>query len=167
MRRVITIVVALIGVYIVARRSYVAPVATRTPIVAAPAVPAPAVAAPVAPATDVEGNAGNAAIARAFASHARDVRVDGAGTVSRLLSDDTQGDRHQRFLVRLPSGQTVLITHNIDVAPRVANLRVGAAIEFEGEYVWNAQGGLVHWTHHDPSARHKAGWIRYGGRTYQ
>lgn len=109
----------------------------------------------------------DATIARAFATHARDVRVDGDGVVARVLPDDNQGDRHQRFLVRLPSGQSVLIVHNIDIAPRVQNLRVGDAIQFEGEYVWNDKGGLVHWTHHDPAARHRTGWIKYGGRTYQ
>jgi hypothetical protein len=128
--------------------------------------PAPSAAAapPAALAPDI---AGNATIARAFANRARDVPVSGAGVVSRVLSDDREGDRHQRFLVRLPSGQSILIAHNIDVAPRVPNLHVGDRIEFEGEYVWNAQGGLVHWTHRDPSGHHRTGWIRYGGRTYQ
>jgi hypothetical protein len=150
-RRVIAIVVALLGAYVVVRRSYVSPASTTG-------------SPPAASVTDV---AGDASIAQAFASHAHDVRVHGAGTVSRVLSDDNQGDRHQRFIVRLSSGQSILIVHNIDLAPRVANVSAGDAIEFEGEYVWNAQGGVVHWTHHDPAARHQAGWIRYRGRTYQ
>ena len=165
MRRVIAAAVVLVSAFIVVRRSHVAPIApSRASSSSAPTVAAaPAIAA--APATpDV---AGDASIGRAFATRARDVPVTGAGTVFRVLSDDRQGDRHQRFLVRLASGQTILITHNIDVAPRVANLRVGETIAFEGEYVWNAQGGVVHWTHHDPSGRHKAGRIEYGGRTYQ
>jgi hypothetical protein len=57
--------------------------------------------------------------------------------------------------------------HNIDIAPRVDNLRTGDSIRFYGEYVWNAQGGLVHWTHHDPEGRHMAGWLKYKERTYQ
>jgi hypothetical protein len=123
--------------------------------------------APVPSAASTPAASDDASIARAFANHARDVRVDGDGVVARVLPDDNQGDRHQRFLVRLPSGQSVLIVHNIDIAPRVQNLRVGDAIQFEGEYVWNDKGGLVHWTHHDPAARHRTGWIKYGGRTYQ
>lgn len=87
--------------------------------------------------------------------------------VSRVLPDDTQGDRHQRFLVRLPTGQAILIVHNIDIAPRVQNLRAGDEVAFSGEFVWNDKGGLVHWTHHDPAGRHKAGWLRHAGRTYQ
>jgi hypothetical protein len=69
--------------------------------------------------------------------------------------------------VRLPTGQSVLIVHNIDIAPRIENLRVGDEIEFEGEYVWNDQGGLVHWTHRDPSGQHRAGWVKHAGHEYQ
>ncbi|MHB0981323.1 MAG: DUF3465 domain-containing protein [Thermoleophilia bacterium] len=87
--------------------------------------------------------------------------------LSKLLTDDTDGARHQRFVVRLDSGQTLLVTHNIDIAPRVSALRVGDTVSFKGEYEWNAQGGLVHWTHHDPSGSHATGWIRHEGRTYQ
>jgi hypothetical protein len=84
-----------------------------------------------------------------------------------VLSDDTQGDRHQRFIVELASGQTLLVTHNIDVAPRVASLQVGDSITFKGIYEWNDQGGLIHWTHADPSGSHEAGWIRHQGTTYE
>jgi hypothetical protein len=129
--------------------------------------PAAASSAPSSLPTAAPAQTDNSEIARAFSSHARDVRVDGEGTVARVLPDDTQGGRHQRFLVNLPSGQSVLIVHNIDIAPRVENLRVGDDIQFEGEYIWNDKGGLVHWTHHDPAARHKTGWIKYAGRTYQ
>ena len=164
MRRVVAVAVALVCAFVVVRRASVAPIgASRS----APPAAAPAVPSAVPSVTSAPTGAGSEAIGRAFASHAQDVRVAGAGVVARVLSDDTQGGRHQRFLVRLPSGQTILIAHNIDVAPRVESLRVGDAIEFEGEYVWNAQGGLVHWTHRDPAGRHRAGWLRYRGRTYQ
>ena len=106
-------------------------------------------------------------IARAIAEHGHDVTVDATGVVSRLLPDDRQGERHQRFIVRLPSGSTVLVAHNIDIAPRIEGLRSGAPIAFEGEYVWNAEGGVVHWTHHDPAGRHKAGFVKYDGHLYQ
>lgn len=91
----------------------------------------------------------------------------GEGRVSRLLPDDDDGSRHQRFIVTLATGQTVLIAHNVDLAPRVANLKVGDAVEFSGEYESNPRGGVVHWTHRDPRGRHAAGWIRHGGVTYQ
>lgn len=113
------------------------------------------------------GGGGETAIGRAFKARQSDIRVEDEGVVTRVLSDDNAGHRHQRFIVRLASGQTVLITHNIDIAPRVAGLREGDSVSFSGEYVWNAQGGLVHWTHRDPGGRHAGGWLRHKGRTYQ
>jgi hypothetical protein len=103
----------------------------------------------------------------AFANHSSGVEVQGAGTVAALLPDDVKGGRHQRFIVRLDSGTTLLISHNIDVAPRVSSLRVGDRIAFAGEYVWNAKGGLIHWTHRDPSGHHNAGWVKHNGETFQ
>jgi hypothetical protein len=103
----------------------------------------------------------------AFETRARDVEIQGAGTVVAILPDDLRGSRHQRFVVRVESGMTLLISHNIDVAPRVMPLRNGDTVEFAGEYIWNAKGGVVHWTHHDPAGRHKAGWVKRDGQTYQ
>ena len=106
-------------------------------------------------------------IGRAFARHDSDVQVRGEGTVTRLLADDLNGRRHQRFIVRLASGQTVLLTHNIDIAPRVEGLKEGDKVRFNGEYVWNEKGGVIHWTHHDPQGRHVAGWVIHDGKTYK
>lgn len=97
-------------------------------------------------------------------SHAE---VQGAGVVMRLLPDDDSGSAHQRFIIRLPSGQTLLIAHNIDLAPAVDNLRVGDTIEYKGEYEWNPNGGVVHWTHHDPAHQHADGWLKHDGHVFQ
>lgn len=107
------------------------------------------------------------AIGRAFANRQSDVQVKGEGTVTRLLSDDQKGSRHQRFIVKLASGQTLLITHNIDIAPRINDLAAGDRVRFYGEYVWNEKGGTIHWTHRDPRGKHVAGWIEHNGQTYQ
>jgi hypothetical protein len=106
-------------------------------------------------------------LARAFHEHETDLQVEGTGTVSRLLSDDNDGSRHQRFIVELKTGQTILIAHNVDLAPRIISLDVGDEIRFFGEYEWNEKGGTIHWTHHDPIRRHTAGWIKHEGRVYQ
>jgi hypothetical protein len=106
-------------------------------------------------------------VGRAFKARASNVQVEDEGVVTRLLSDDLDGSRHQRFIVRVASGQTVLVAHNIDIAPRVAGLREADSVRFSGEYVWNEKGGTVHWTHHDPDGRHVAGWLKHRGRTYQ
>lgn len=106
-------------------------------------------------------------IGRAFASRTSDIQVEGEGTVIRLLADDLNGSRHQRFIVQLASEQTLLISHNIDIAPRIDGLTVGDSVRFNGEYVWNEKGGIIHWTHHDPRGRHVAGWVLHNGRTYK
>ncbi len=106
-------------------------------------------------------------VVRAFEQRARDVQVAGEGVVTRILPDDNSGSRHQRFIVRIAAAQTILIQHNIDLAPRVDDLKEGDTVSFFGEYVWNAQGGLIHWTHNDPAGRHIAGWLKHKGRTYQ
>jgi Protein of unknown function (DUF3465) len=109
----------------------------------------------------------DATIAAAYANRTGNVLVEGRGEVVRILPDDTDGDRHQRFILRLDSGQTLLIAHNIDLAPRLSRLKAGDQVEFSGEYAWNDQGGVIHWTHHDPRGQHRAGWLKYAGRTYQ
>jgi hypothetical protein len=69
--------------------------------------------------------------------------------------------------VRLRSGQTLLIAHNIDLAPRVPAIEIGNEVAFFGEYEWTRDGGVMHWTHHDPDGKHIGGWIKYQGVTYQ
>ena len=107
------------------------------------------------------------AVAAAFEQRSRGRQVTGSGTVTRILSDDNEGSRHQRFVVTLASGQTLLVAHNIDVAPRVASLAVGDTLSFNGEYEWNEQGGVIHWTHHDPQGVHAGGWVEHDGRRYE
>ena len=104
--------------------------------------------------------ADDGSLARAIAARAQDVPVTGSGEVVKLLPDDREGSPHQRILVRVAGGGTVLIAHNIELAPRVAPVAVGDTLEFAGDFVWNDKGGLVHWTHPDPGGRHRAGWIR-------
>ena len=102
-----------------------------------------------------------------YAEHASHVLVEDAGKVVKVLADDNQGARHQRFLVKVATGQTLLFAHNIDLAARVENVKIGDNVEFRGEYIWNEKGGIVHWTHHDPQGYHHDGWIKHNGSTYQ
>lgn len=103
----------------------------------------------------------------AVRSHARNVEVEGRGTVERVLPDDRDGSPHQRFLLRLADGATVLVAHNIDLAPRLDGIGEGETVEFRGEYVWNPKGGTLHWTHRDPRGTHPGGWLRWRGRRYE
>lgn len=89
------------------------------------------------------------------------VQVEVTGTIIKLLKDDLDGSRHQKFIIQLASGNTLLIAHNIDLAPRINTLQQGDSITIYGEYEWNNKGGVIHWTHHDPDQRHANGWIKY------
>lgn len=109
----------------------------------------------------------DSALIRAYTNRKSDVQVTGSGVVIKNLADDTSGSRHQKFILRLASGQTLLIAHNIDLAPRINSLRKGDTIKFYGEYEWNAKGGVVHWTHHDPNGNHVGGWLKHNGNIYQ
>ena len=92
--------------------------------------------------------------------------IEITGFVRRLLSDDNDGSRHQRFILQLRNRETVLIAHNIDLARRVP-VGLGDRVYFRGMYEWNDLGGLVHWTHDDPQGVEEGGWIRYRRKTYQ
>jgi hypothetical protein len=107
------------------------------------------------------------ALTNAFANRQSGIQVEGSGRVIKNLADDTNGSRHQRFIIRLSSGQTLLIAHNIDLAPRINGLTKGDTVHFYGEYEWNSKGGLIHWTHHDPRHNHIDGWLKYKGVTFQ
>jgi len=103
----------------------------------------------------------------AFMQHQHGVQVAGEGEVIKVLFDDNEGSRHQRFILRTNENFTILIAHNIDLAHRVNNLKEGDTVSFYGEYEWNEKGGVVHWTHRDPRGHHVAGWIKHNGVTYQ
>ncbi len=115
----------------------------------------------------VAGQQAKASLEHAYLNRLSNQQLAGEGKVVKLLPDDNAGSRHQRFIVKLNSGRTLLIAHNIDLAPRLDRLREGDVVEFYGEYEWNAKGGVMHWTHHDPQGRHPGGWIKHNGRTYE
>ena len=104
-------------------------------------------------------------IARAYETRATNLQVHGTGVVLRILRDDNEGSRHQRFILQLAEGRTLLIVHNIDVAPRVP-VEEGDEVSFNGEYEWNEQGGVLHWTHRADRRDHVDGWLEHNGRRY-
>ena len=107
------------------------------------------------------------AISNAFAQQQSNVQVQASGKVKAILADDNNGSRHQKFILTLGNGLTVLIAHNIDLAPRIEHLKKGDTVEFNGEYEYSPKGGVIHWTHRDPKGFHENGWLKYQGQTYQ
>lgn len=114
--------------------------------------PAPETEAPTAASSE-------ATIARLFAEHRSGELIEIEGVVERLLSEDREGSPHQRFVVRLANGMTLLVAHNLALATRV-DVEPGDRVRLRGEYAWNPEGGVIHWTHSDPDGDHPPGWIR-------
>lgn len=119
------------------------------------------------PTAAIESKNSDALLEKAFSERTSNMQIEGRGKVKKLLPDDRSGSKHQRFIVRLESGQTLQIAHNIDLAPRIDNLAEGDLVAFFGEYEWNPKGGVIHWTHRDPDGKHIAGWLRHNGHTFQ
>ncbi len=103
----------------------------------------------------------------AYQKRLSDVWIEGEGEVTKILADDNKGSRHQRFLVKMANGKTLLFAHNVDLAPRLDTLQVGDAVTFRGEYVYNPKGGVIHWTHHNPQGTREAGWLKHKDKIYQ
>jgi len=109
----------------------------------------------------------NSNLQTAFKDKRSDFQIQDRGIVIKNLQDDLNGSRHQKFILKNKTGQTVLVAHNIDLAPRIDGLKKGDSVEFFGEYEWNSRGGVVHWTHDDPKGYHVSGWLKHKGKTYQ
>lgn len=109
----------------------------------------------------------NSSVEQAFNKRQSSILVSGTGTVTKLLPDDLKGSKHQKFILRLSNDLTILIAHNIDLAPRINILKKGDEVTFRGEYEYNNKGGVVHWTHHDPKSKHPGGWLKHQGKVYK
>ncbi|HEY6202381.1 MAG TPA: DUF3465 domain-containing protein [Candidatus Limnocylindria bacterium] len=122
----------------------------------------------LAPACMPAATPNNAAVERDYAEKRSTVEVTAQGVVTRVLADDSgPSGVHQRFIIRLAgSTQTVLVDNNLTVGQRAPVLQ-GTDVLVHGEYVWNDQGGLIHFTHHDPAHTHEGGWIELSGVRYQ
>jgi Protein of unknown function (DUF3465) len=108
----------------------------------------------------------DSAVLTAQAQHAIKVEVSVTARVKKLLPEDVQGLPHERFLIELSDGSTVLIAHDLKMAPAVP-INPGDIVSIRGEYIWNKLGGLIHWTHHTDTPKHENGWIDFNNVRYQ
>lgn len=106
-------------------------------------------------------------IEQAFINKQSNLFVSSGGTIEKILSDDLNPPVHQRFILRLENGQTLLMLYNIAVMPKIKDLAVGDYIYFRGEYLWNEKGGAIHLLHHAHSGRLPDGWIKHKGKIYR
>jgi hypothetical protein len=112
-------------------------------------------------------SAGTAEVLSAYRKMQSGLMIEAQGIVERLLRDDLEGSRHQVFILQLDgSKHTVKVSHNIDLAERIP-LEVGDGIVLRGQYEFNELGGVLHWTHRDPSGRRAGGWIEHRSKRYQ
>jgi hypothetical protein len=93
--------------------------------------------------------------------------VEGSGMeVVEILPDDTQGLEHQKWIVRLSSGQKVLAVYNSDMCPRVP-VKVGDTVGMGGQFIWSRRdGAILHWLHHDPKGNRPDGYVYLNGEFY-
>ena len=103
-------------------------------------------------------------VATAFRQHSDSIWLTMAGKVRRILPDEYGQFQHQRFIVSCASGQTVLIVNDVSVGQRVP-VQSGDTVAVRGQYVWNAEGGLIHFTHHSGGGG-QGGWILFRNRLY-
>ena len=114
------------------------------------------------PQFEIRESAGADRIEQAFARRESGFQVTLDAIVTKTLRDDQKDARHQRFLIRLSNGRTLLVAHNIDLADRVA-VSAGDPIRLCGQFEWNDRGGVLHWTHRSPRGDHPDGWIEVRG----
>ena len=105
-------------------------------------------------------------VQQAYAARRSGQWLETSGRVGRVLRDDNEGARHQKFILELDDGHTVMVAHNIDLAERIP-VSKGVALAVRGRYEWNERGGVIHWTHHDPDGRVQGGWIMLNDVRYQ
>ena len=91
--------------------------------------------------------------------------VETRGQVVRLFHDDAEHEDHQRFVIDVAGGGSLLVAHNLDVAERIP-LGLGDRVRVRGLYEFNEQGGVVHFTHHDPHGREAGGWVEFRKKRY-
>ncbi len=85
--------------------------------------------------------------------------------VTKLLADDQQGLRHQKFEVVTSQGQKVLCVYNLDQGQRIP-LQVGDQVDVGGEFKWTKYGALLHWLHEDSRDKRPDGYVDLEGRRY-
>ncbi|MDC4391180.1 DUF3465 domain-containing protein, partial [Acinetobacter baumannii] len=70
-------------------------------------------------------NDGVDTIKAAYERRQSNVQVQGSGRVKAILKEDNDGSRHQKFILILKNGLSILVAHNIDLAPKIEDLRKG------------------------------------------
>ncbi|MDP3509818.1 MAG: DUF3465 domain-containing protein [Candidatus Melainabacteria bacterium] len=108
----------------------------------------------------------DAQIIQAQSQQARKVELTVTAPIKKLLREEDYREPHQRFLLILSNGTTVLVANDLQYGT-YAPVQEGNVVRIHGEYIWNERGGVLHWTHKSDEPRHESGYIDFNGMRYQ
>ena len=87
------------------------------------------------------------------------------GRITRLIMDQEEPAREQKFVITAINGQSLLVTHDLSKSEEVP-VAVGDTVMVRGEYVWTEPGGKLVWTTRDAGFGDRHGWIEHKGKRY-
>lgn len=109
---------------------------------------------------------GDIQIVQAVSSRQSQFYVEGAElVVTNVLPDDTDGLPHQKWEARLSDGSIIMVVYNSNMGERIP-VEIGATFSVGGQFIWTADGGLVHWVHSDPKHKRPDGYVMFNGVVY-
>lgn len=91
--------------------------------------------------------------------------VEVTGSVVRLLRPAPEEPDVQKFIIRLPNGQSIVVVHHAAPDNRVP-VNVNDTVLVRGQYVWTETGGTIRNTSRDLSTQRRHGWIEFAGERY-
>ncbi|KPU82850.1 hypothetical protein JI57_03275 [Psychromonas sp. PRT-SC03] len=97
----------------------------------------------------------------------RSAKVSAQGRVINSLPLQSKPYLAQLFLVRLISGQKIIIKHNIETGRALPAVEDGSLLFFKGLYKWNHKGGMIVFTTKKNNQNKLSGWLKYNEITYQ
>ncbi len=105
-------------------------------------------------------------IVNAVSSRQSQFYVEGGQlVVTSVLPDDVTGLPHQKWEASLSDGSTVMIVYNSNMGEHIP-VELGKTFSVGGQFIWTAQGGLVHWVHADPKHKRPDGYVMFDGVVY-
>lgn len=110
-------------------------------------------------------DAGCAAPYGLFIRHESGQWITVAGRFDRRYPDANGRLTHQRFVMSCANGLHLLVVNDVSIGMRVPFVRL-ARVVVRGQYEWDSQGGLLHFTHRSDSGG-VGGWILVKSHIYQ
>lgn len=109
---------------------------------------------------------GFATVQDAYRYRQTGIMAEVTGSVTRILQFDKDVPHLQKFVIRMPNGQSVLVVHNRDSGGEVP-LAINDEVLVRGEYIWSETGGTIRNTERDLSTQRRHGWIDHKGERYK